>query len=88
MREFQFFESIIEKDIYEVLPSHKSQTLGDKLQAQWKNQRLEKEPSMFRLLLKLFRKTVHDSRSHSINSNDNYVSLTKTCNIVPTNLRL
>jgi hypothetical protein len=28
-----------EEDIYEVLPSHKSQTLGDKLQAQWKNQR-------------------------------------------------
>jgi ATP-binding cassette subfamily C (CFTR/MRP) protein 4 len=34
--------------------THKSQTLGDKLEAQWENQRLEKEPLMFHLLLSCF----------------------------------
>jgi hypothetical protein len=39
-----------EADIYEVLPSFKSQTLGDKLEVNWNKQRLQNDPPMFQIL--------------------------------------
>jgi hypothetical protein len=43
-------------DIYEVLPSFKSQTLGDELQTNWNKQRLQNDPSMFKMLWRCFGK--------------------------------
>jgi hypothetical protein len=45
-----------EADIYEVLPSFKSQKLGDKVETNWNNQRVQKDPSMLRLLWSCFGK--------------------------------
>jgi hypothetical protein len=45
-----------EADIYEVLPSFKSQTLGDKLETNWNKQRLKNDPSIFKLLCRCFGK--------------------------------
>jgi hypothetical protein len=45
-----------EADIYEVLPSFKSQMLGDKLETIWNKQSLQKDPSMFKILWKCFGK--------------------------------
>jgi ATP-binding cassette subfamily C (CFTR/MRP) protein 4 len=45
-----------EADIYEVLPSFKSQMLGDKLETNWNKQRLENNPSMCKILWRYFGK--------------------------------
>jgi ATP-binding cassette subfamily C (CFTR/MRP) protein 4 len=45
-----------EADIYEVLPSFKSQMLGDKLETNWNKQRLKNDPSVFKLLWRCFGK--------------------------------
>jgi hypothetical protein len=45
-----------EADIYEVLPSFKSQMLGDKLEKNWNKQRLENNPSMLKILWSCFGK--------------------------------
>jgi ATP-binding cassette subfamily C (CFTR/MRP) protein 4 len=45
-----------EADIYEVLPSFKSQTLGDKLKTNWNKQRLQNNSSLFKILWRCFGK--------------------------------
>jgi hypothetical protein len=45
-----------EADIYEVLPSFKSQMLGDKLETNWNKQKFQNDPSMFKLLWRCFGK--------------------------------
>jgi hypothetical protein len=45
-----------EADIYEVLPSFKSQTLGDKLEKNWNNRGVQNDPSMIKILWRSFRK--------------------------------
>jgi hypothetical protein len=45
-----------EADIYEVLPSFKSQMLGDKLETNWNGQRFQDDPSVFKILWNHFRK--------------------------------
>jgi hypothetical protein len=45
-----------EADIYEVLPSFKSQTLGDKLETKWNNRGLQNDTSMIKILWSCFGK--------------------------------
>jgi hypothetical protein len=45
-----------EADIYEVLPSFKSQMLGDKQETIWNKQSLQNDPSMSKILWKCFGK--------------------------------
>ncbi|KAJ3652702.1 hypothetical protein Zmor_018644 [Zophobas morio] len=45
---------LTQNDIYEVLPEHKSKTLGDKLEKEWKKQMDENKTSIPKLLWKCF----------------------------------
>jgi hypothetical protein len=45
-----------ETDIYEVLPSFKSQTLGDKLETNWNKNSLQNDPSVYKILWSYFGK--------------------------------
>ncbi|CAH1368104.1 unnamed protein product, partial [Tenebrio molitor] len=45
-----------EADIYEVLPSFKSQMLGDKLEKKWNNRGLQNDPSIIKILWSCFGK--------------------------------
>jgi hypothetical protein len=45
-----------ETDIYEVLPSFKSQTLGDKLETNWNKNSLQNDQSVYKILWSYFGK--------------------------------